>query len=164
MQQGERRRYTGVLDGIASGARPGLLVFVNEIQRRSGGGLWNNGTFANRNARGKSSMSVHATGRACDLSYRNMKDGRRGKPNGLLIAREWMALLTTHAEVFGLEAILDYEPQPWGRGWRCDRGSWVKYQKKTITGAPGGDWIHCEISPRLADSADEMLAAFESLG
>ena len=108
-----RRRYTGISDGIAKGPRPGLLVLVEEIERRTDGGLWNNGTFANRNARGKQSMSVHATGRAVDLSYRNMRDGLRGKPDGLKTAREWMRLLVRNAEPFGVECILDYQPQPW---------------------------------------------------
>ena len=158
-----RRRYTGVSDGIAKGPRPGLLVLVEEIERRTDRGLWNNGTFANRNARGKQSMSVHATGRAVDLSYRNMRDGLRGKPDGLKTAREWMRLLVRNAELFGVECILDYQPSPWGRGWKCDRGVWKRYTKKTITGAPLGDWFHLELSPTMADSPDAMRAAFEGL-
>jgi len=156
------RRYTGLLDGIASGARPGLLEFVAQIEARTDRALWNNGTFANRRARGKESLSVHATGRAVDLSYRWMRDGR-GRPDGIKVAREWMRLLTSRADAFGLEAILDYQPAPYGRGWRCDRGSWQRYAKPTISGAPGGDWIHIELSPSMSDDPEAMKAAFDSL-
>lgn len=156
------RRYTGISDGIASGARPGLLEFVAQIEALTDRALWNNGTFANRKARGKESLSVHATGRAVDLSYRNMRDGR-GRPDGMKVAREWMRLLTSRADEFGLEAILDYQPAPFGRGWRCDRGSWSRYDKQTISGAPGGDWIHVELSPSISDNPEAIRAAFKRM-
>jgi hypothetical protein len=156
------RRYTGISDGIGPGARPGLVEFVAQIEARTDRALWNNGTFANRKARGKETLSVHATGRAVDLSYRNMRDGR-GKPDGIRVAREWMRLLTSRANEFGLEAILDYQPAPYGRGWRCDRGSWMRYEQPTIFGAPGGDWFHVELSPAMSDDSHAMRTAFERL-
>lgn len=157
------RKYTGISDGIAAGARPGLLEFVAQMEKRSGGALWNNGTFANRPARGKQTMSVHATGRAVDLSYRNMKDGKRGVQNGRAEAVKWMDLLVSRADGFGIEMILDYWPSPFGRGWRCDRNRWERYDKKTITGAPGGDWLHVELSPVMADDPELVKAAFAGL-
>jgi len=155
------RRYTGISDGLAKAARPGLLMLVSQIEARSDRALWNNGTFVNRKARGKDSMSVHATGRAVDLSYRKMPDGKRGRPNGRKIAAEWLRLLSSKADEFGIEMLLDYWPAPYGRGWRCDRGVWQRYQKPTISGSPHGDWIHIEVSPRLADDPERMLAAFD---
>jgi len=59
--------------------------------------------------------------------------------------------------------ILDYFPVPHGRGWRCDRQAWTKYTRHTITSAPGGDWIHVEISPKMADSPQAVRAAFAKL-
>lgn len=159
------RKYTGTADGISptNSARLGLLTFVRQIERRSNSALWNNGTFANRPKRGKSSMSVHATGRAVDLSYR--KTSTKGVPNGRLIAVEWLDLLTipSNADALGIELILDYWTAPFGRGWRCDRAAWERYKKKTITGAPNGDWLHIELSPQTADNPAAIRAAFRSM-
>lgn len=151
------RKYTGINDGLATSARPGLLVLVSYIGSASDGWLWNNGTWVNRKVRGKDVMSVHATGRAADLSYRQVKPKRRG--HGRPYAVHVMRWLTTNADAFGLEMIIDYMPAPHGAGWRCDRDGWQVYKKPTVSGAPNGDWIHIEISPRMADSAEGMQAA-----
>jgi len=153
------RPYTGVNDGIAKGARPGLLELVNYIHKATNGMVWNNGTFANRRKRGKTTMSVHATGRAADLSYRQLTPKRAGK--GRPAAINVIKWLVRNADSFGVEMILDYMPQPYGRGWRCDRARWERYEKHTITGAPGGDWIHIEISPRMADDEIAMKNALD---
>jgi hypothetical protein len=159
------RKYTGVSDGISptNSARIGLVAFVRQIERRSNGALWNNGTFANRPKRGKDSMSVHATGRAVDLSYR--KTSTKGVPNGRLIAVEWIKLLTKpeNAEALGIEMILDYWTPPFGRGWKCDRGKWERYKKPTISGAPHGDWIHVELSPSTADNPAAIRESFRKM-
>jgi hypothetical protein len=60
-----------------------------------------------------------------------------------------------------LSAYLDYLLKPYGRGWRCDRQRWRKYSKPTIHGAPGGDWLHIEISPAMADSPALVRQAFQ---
>jgi hypothetical protein len=154
----QKRKYTGVTDGPAAGKRAGTEEFVKQVHRLTGGALWNNGTWVVRNKNGKTSLSVHATGRAMDLSYR--KVGAKGKPNGRQHAQELIRLLVANNEELGVEMILDYFPQPHGRGWRCDRQAWTKYSKATITGAPGGDWIHVEISPKMADSPQAVRDAF----
>lgn len=161
----KKRPYTGISDGISptNAARLGLVAFVRQIERRSNSALWNNGTFANRPKRGKDTMSVHATGRAVDLSYR--KTSTKGVPNGRLIAVEWLDLLTipSNAEALGIEMILDYWTSPFGRGWRCDRGTWENYKKATITGAPNGDWLHIELSPQTADNPAAIRQAFKKM-
>jgi hypothetical protein len=73
---------------------------------------------------------------------------------------QWCKLLTQHADAIGLEMIIDYFPEPHGRAWRCDRGAWQKYDKPTVSGAPSGDWLHVEVSPKMADDAAAMKAAF----
>lgn len=146
------RRYTGTGDGPFRGKRPGTEQFVREVSALSGGALWNNGTWVVRPMRGKESLSVHATGRAMDLSW-------RGKPNGRKSAERVMDILTANNLILGVEMILDYW-ESYGRGWRCDRQQWQTYTKPTIHGAPGGDWIHVEISPRMADSPHRVTAAF----
>ena len=147
------RRYTGTRDGVARGKRHGTEQWVKEVINLSGGVLWNNGTWVVRNQRGKPALSVHATGRAMDLSY-------RGKPNGRRAAERVIDILTANATLLGVELILDYFPTPHGRGWRCDRETWQTYTKATLAGSPGGDWIHVEISPRMADSPQRVTAAF----
>ena len=154
------RKYTGISDGLATGERKGLVEFVRLLEKYSDKGLWNNGTWANRPKRGKESMSVHATGRAVDMSYRKMTN--KGKPNGRKIATEWLERITTPtiAEALGLEMIIDYWVAPFGRGWKCDRGSWEAYKKETVHGAPNGDWLHLELSPKTADSPEAIRKAF----
>jgi hypothetical protein len=139
-----------------------MKVFIDEVIKLSNGALWNNGDFGVRTMRGKESLSVHATGRAVDLSYRHMPP-KKGVKNGRREAVRVMNILTKNAELLGLEAILDYFPKPHGRGWRCDRNAWSSYKSHEITGAPGGDWIHCEISPAMADDASKMKQAFQNL-
>ena len=163
------RRYTGTSDGAAKGRRLGMTAFIQEIERRSGGALWNNGDFVVRNKRGKDSLSVHATGRAVDLSYRYMRgvgkgSASRGIPeDGRKAAIQMCRLLIKNADLLGIEMILDYFPEPFGRGWRCDRRAWIRYEVKTITGAPLGDWLHVEISPEMADDSAKMRAAWAQI-
>jgi hypothetical protein len=162
------RKYTGSSDGAAKGRRAGMTAFIAEIEQRTGGALWNNGDWVVRNMRGKESLSVHATGRAVDLSYRHMPSTgkgsqKRGVPDGRKIAVEWCRLLVKNADLLGVECILDYFPEPHGRGWRCDRRDWVRYEVKTITGAPAGDWLHVEITPAMADDPAAVRKAFSEL-
>lgn len=157
-----KRHYTGNKDGQAKSLRPGMKVFIEEVIKLSDGALWNNGDFGVRNMKAKESLSVHATGRAVDLSYRHMPPNK-GKKNGRREAVRIANILTTNSELLGLEAILDYFPKPFGRGFRCDRNAWSPYKKKTIAGAPGGDWLHCEISPEMADNPKKMRNAFQNL-
>lgn len=152
------RPYTG-FDGYTSSVTPGLKFLVDSVVYLTGAGLWNNGTWGARDMRGKpGTPSVHGTGRAADLSWRRMRDGRRKGQTYPDTCRviDW---LIKNEEAFGLELVLDYYPQPHGRGWRCDRDRWQSYKTKTIALAPGGDWIHIEISPDLAHDLERMKAA-----
>ena len=36
----------------------------------------------------------------------------------------------------------------------CDRGAWKVYDRREFSGAPGGDWVHIEISNKYADDPD----------
>jgi hypothetical protein len=155
------REYTGTRDGVAAGQRAGLEEFVKQVEKLSGGALWNNGTWVVRNMRGKESLSVHATGRAVDLSWRKL--GTKGVANGRGQARRTINQLVANADLLQIECVLDYFPDAHGKGWRCDRGTWQVYSKPTISGAPGGDWYHVEISPAMADSPQKVVDAFASL-
>ena len=155
------RKYTGTTDGPAPGKRAGLEEFVKQVATLSGGALWNNGTWVVRNMRGKESLSVHATGRAVDMSWRKL--GNKGVADGRGQARRTINQLVANADLLQIECILDYFPDPHGRGWRCDRGTWQVYTKPTISGAPSGDWYHIEISPEMADSPQKVVDAFAKL-
>lgn len=158
------RRYTGTNDGIAKGRRAGMTAWIDNVIKLSGGALWNNGDFNVRNMRGKDALSVHATGRAVDLSFRHMPERGLGvKHDGRKVAITVMRKLIANADLVGLELILDYFPQPHGRGWRCDRRAWIRYDVATIAGAPNGDWLHCEVMPMFADDPALVDAAFATL-
>lgn len=153
------RPYTGNKDGVAKGATAGLLALVDEMCKRSDGALWNNGTFVNRPMRSQKNLSVHATGRAADISWRKMSP-KVGKENGREFAVRMMDFIVLHAEALGLEICIDYFPQPWGRAYRCDRNAWLKYTTSTVSGAPLGDWMHCEVSPEMSGKPERIRAVF----
>jgi murein L,D-transpeptidase YcbB/YkuD len=154
------RPYTGNKDGAARGKRPGLEGLVAAIQTASGGKLWNNGTYGVRNMRGKGALSVHATGRAADISRRKMDARRPGCSRAdVELVMDW---LISNADAIGLEFLADYEPGPGGRGWKCDREAWKDWKRGEVSGAPGGDWIHIELSPATADSTDWIAGVMAS--
>jgi hypothetical protein len=150
--------YTG-FDGVAAGITPGLQMLIRRLERETQKGLWNNGAYGVRDIKGQpGSRSVHSTGRAVDMSWRNMPDDR-GKPNYRNQAVKVIQTLIANADEIGLELIIDYFPHPYGRAWRCDRARWRKYDHRTVSGAPGGDWFHIEISPDMAQDPEGMKLA-----
>ena len=153
--------YTGNSDGLASGEKPGLTELVKHLVYFSEGALWNNGTFVNRSMRGSKNLSVHATGRAVDLSYR--KTPTKGRRNGRQMAEYMADFMVRHSDELGIEMVLDYFPKPWGRGYKWTRGTWENYTKLTIHEAPGGDWLHVELSPAWADSKQKVRESFLKL-
>jgi hypothetical protein len=157
------RFYTG-FNGDAGRTTPGLARLVDYCTFLTGNGLWNNGTYANRPMRNKPSTSVHATGRAVDLSWRRMGKGKTAKGFGNYNdAKAFIDFLVLHADQLQLEIVLDYYGAPHGQGWRCDRNRWQQYDRPTIGGAPGGDWFHLEIAPRMAQNPGYYDQAFATI-
>jgi len=144
------RRYTG-WDKDASGKRAGLEKLVDLCEQHFG--LWNNGTWGVRKKRGKSSSSVHGTGRAADLSWRGAPHRGTGNYHDAVRLMDFLTRPDV-ADALGIEAVFDYYPKPHGRGWKCDRAAWQNYTKPAFSGAPGGDWVHIEISNEHADDPD----------
>ena len=166
------RKYTGNSDGLSKvGTRPGLALFMDLARKRWG--FSNLGAFANRsmnNAAAKADpknpkfLSVHATGRACDLGYKDRA--------AAVQAWDWFMKYTKE---LGIEEIHDYafDPdgsgpgKPWGRGYRCARGEGEKgvkiYDAKNNAGTPGGKWLHFELSPEMADNPAKLQAAWDAL-
>ena len=155
------RDYIGNSDGAATGKRAGTEEWVRQAIKYSNGALWNNGTYGQRDIKGKpGTMSVHATGRAMDLSWR--KTDTKGLLMGRSMSRTFIDVVVANANAFGVQMIIDYFPKPFGRAWRCDRQTWKAYETKTVSGAPAGDWWHIELSPAMADSSDAVKAIFEA--
>ncbi len=137
------RPYTGNSDGAAAGPRAGMDEWIRCAISYSNGALWNNGSWGVRNMRGSENLSVHATGRAVDLSYRKSEKYPLANRKG---AVAFLNIVIANANELGVEQVLDYFPKPFGRGWRCDRQRWSAYSKPTLAGSPNGDWQHYEIS------------------
>ena len=152
------RPYTGNSDGPSAYKRIGMNEWIRQAIHASNGALWNNGSWGQRDMKGKpGNLSVHATGRAVDLSF--LKTAQHPTANRAE-ALKFINTVAKNANTLGVEAILDYFPAKYGRGYRCDRQKWQKYTKPTIHGAPGGSWFHVEISPQAADSVIFVKAAF----
>lgn len=152
------RPYTGNSDGPSAYKRIGMNEWIRQAIHASNNSLWNNGSWGQRDMRGKpGSLSVHATGRAVDLSFLKTREHPTANRAEAL---KFIETVVKNANTLGVEAALDYFPAKFGRGWRCDRQKWQKYTKETIHGAPGGSWFHVEITPQAADSVIFVKAAF----
>jgi hypothetical protein len=165
--------YTVNAAPVVGAALPGMTEWVRCAAQYSGGALWNNGTYVKRDIRGKpGQISNHARGLAADLSYRFMPASKLGVSNGRVRSLEFMKQVLANYDVLGVQLVIDYWPEPFGRSWRCDRAvdgahalpnhaeAWRKAAIKTFTGAPGGDWWHVEIAPELANDPKAVTAAF----
>ena len=164
------RKYTGNSDGVSKvGARAGTEKLIELCGKRwkfTNMGIFSNRTMNNPKAvKGDPKwLSVHATGRACDIGYSNRADAVQ--------AWEWFLANT---EVLGIEEMHDYaydanvkdKQLGWGRGYRCSRGEGTKgvkvYDANDNAGSQGGHWLHIELSPAMADDAAKFEAAWRSL-
>ena len=161
------RPYTGTTDGIAKSRRRGTDEWIRQALHQCPA-LWDNGSYGVRSKKGKTSLSVHATGRAWDASYRFMPNyqdtsNTKGMPKGRLESLKFIRRVIANANTLGVECVIDYwsnkKAFPYGRVWKCDRQKWKRCEPGTITGVPG-DWWHIEINPLMADSPIAVKAAF----
>jgi len=162
---------------VVTGPLAGTVEWVKQANLPRGGALWNNGHYVMRNIRGTGSdtkrgqISNHARGVAMDLSYRHLPANRKGIPNGRIKTLTWLNTVLDNYQLLGVQCVLDYAPADFGRGWRVDRveglpkkahnhQAWVSYARPTIHGAPGGDWLHIEITLGMANNAERVKTAF----
>jgi hypothetical protein len=162
------RKYTGNSDGLASGPKPGTQELLRLASKRWG--FTNLGIFTNRRMNNDAAkkdpnnpkyLSVHATGRAVDMGYKDRKK-----------AEEFWNFLIFNTRELGIEEIHDYAFDPdgkgpgkaWGAGYRCSRGEnlagVVIFDAKRNAGTPGGKWLHVELSPEMANDAKKFRAAW----
>jgi hypothetical protein len=128
--------------------------WIRQAIKYSNGALWNNGSWGVRDMRGSANLSVHATGRAVDLSYRPSEKYPTANRKGAIA---FLNIVIAHANELGVECVLDYFPKAFGRGYRCDRQAWKSYSKPEIHGAPGGDWLHFEVSPAFVNQSANLI-------
>ena len=148
------RPYTCNCDGASAGPLPGMDEWIRQAIKYGGGAIWNNGSWGIRDMRGSTNLSVHATGRAVDLSYRMSEKYPLANRKG---AMAFLNILIANANELGVEQVLDYFPKAFGRGYRCDRQAWKSYSKPEIHGAPGGDWLHVEVSPAFVKQPANLI-------
>lgn len=152
--------YTGNTDP-RDGALPGTEKLV-EILTRGKMGMTNLGIWANRPMRGSTRLSVHATGRACDVGYKADREAWAHK------FADW---LSKHYEALGIEEIHDYSFGEWGRGFRCSRkelggkAGWKTWTETDNggTGSGSGLWLHLEVAPPFAKDPNKMAAAWKAV-
>jgi len=147
------RPYTAFKAPVAKGPLQGMDEFIRQVVKRSGGSLWNNGSWVVRDIRTKpGQLSNHARGLAVDLSYRKMTD--KGIVDGRKIALPFIYKLLENADTLQIELVIDYAEN---RSWKCDRGTWLKGKWS------GGDWFHVEVSLAMASNANLVKQAFNNV-
>jgi D-alanyl-D-alanine dipeptidase len=149
---------------VTAGKLAGTEEWAKQAAAHSGGALWNNGTWVNRDVRGKpGQVSNHARGVALDLSFRYYPHQQKGASDGRAKSLAFMRQALDAWQVLGIALVIDYWPQPYGRSWRCDRTTWRKATAPTFTGAPGGDWWHVELALDLAQDPAKVRDAFRQV-
>lgn len=148
------RPYTGNSDGAVNAPLAGMDEWIRQAIKYGGGAIWNNGSYGIRDMRGSNNLSVHATGRAVDLSYRPSEKQPTANRKG---AMAFLNIVISNANELGVEQVLDYFPKAFGRGWRCDRQRWKSYSKPEIHNAPNGDWLHVEVSPAFVKQPANLI-------
>ena len=83
------------------------------------------------------------------------------------------AWLVMNSEQLQIECVHDYayqkpgDKRAYGRGYRCDRGEGcagvVDFDAKRNAGSLGMPWLHIELAPAVAESADAMRAVWKAV-
>ena len=140
---------------VVTKALMGTSEWARQATTRSDGSLFNNGTFVNRDVRGKPGIiSNHARGLATDVSYRWQAQAKKGRQDGRKVSLEYLNKLLLNADTLGIQLVIDYAQS---RSWRCDRGTWQ------IGKFDAGDWYHIEVEPRLANNVEATKQAFQAV-
>jgi hypothetical protein len=122
------------------GKKPSPLILkCAELSMRRWKGTKNLGTYVNRDMRGKPGQkSVHATGFALDLGYKDEAQ-----------AREIWDFFVNNSLALNVAEVHWYTFGKFGAGYRCSRGEGkpgVKiYENAAESAGTGGKWLHIEL-------------------
>lgn len=169
------RKYSYYPSFDGKGPQPGTVKLAELAKKRwkaSNMGIYVPRLMRNSNTAGKKIgdpgmekwLSVHSTGAAVDLGYKDRKVG--------LAMWDWFIKYTLE---LGIEEMHDYaydanpkdKNKGYGRGFRCSRGENSKgvklFTESDNAGSFGGFWLHLELSPEMAKDAAKFEAAWRSL-
>jgi hypothetical protein len=169
------RKYSYYPSFDGKGAQPGtekLVALCAARWKTSNMGIYSPRLMRNSKTEGKKIgdpgmekfLSVHATGAACDVGYKDRKVG--------VAMWDWFIKYTKE---LGIEEIHDYafDSNPkdknkcYGRGFRCSRGENLagvkQFTESDNAGSFGGFWLHLELSPEMAKDAAKFEAAWRAL-
>ena len=116
------------------------------------------GTYVNRNMRNSGNLSVHATGAAWDMVYKDEKQAR--------VIWDWFL---HNSKALGLCELHWYAYSLFGAGYRCSRGedkAGVKiYTADNNAGSYEGspNWLHIEIDQKMANDAALLRRVWAAL-
>jgi len=122
------------------GKRPSPLILkCADLSRRRWPGTTNLGTYVNRDMRGKPGQkSVHATGFALDLGYKDEAQ-----------VREIWDFFVGNSLALNVAEVHWYTFGKFGAGYRCSRGEGKKgvkiYENAKESAGTGGKWLHIEL-------------------
>ena len=121
-------------------------------------GMTSLGTYANRPMRNNAGLSVHATGYAADLKYKDEAQAR--------IIWDWFL---ANSKALGLCEMHWYAYGEYGAGYRCSRGegkAGVKIFTATdnagsYQGSP--NWLHIELAKQTPEHFEQQFRALKEL-
>jgi hypothetical protein len=119
-------------------------------------GLTSLGTYANRPMRNNAGLSVHATGYAADLKYKDETQ-----------AREIWDWFLANSKALGLCEMHWYAYGDFGAGYRCSRGegkTGVKiYTETDNAGSYEGNpnWFHIELANQTPEHFEQVFRALK---
>lgn len=135
-------------------ASPLILRAADLLQRRHKG-TRNLGTYVKRDMRDKpGELSVHATGFALDLGYKDEAQ-----------ARTIWDELVGNSLLLGLAECHWYRFGKFGAGYRCSRGEGKKgvkiYGSRAESAGVGGAWLHVELCDMPPDDWEQRFRSLK---
>lgn len=119
-------------------------------------GMTSLGTYVNRPMRNNAGLSVHATGFAADLKYKDETQAR--------VIWDWFL---ANSKALGLCELHWYAYGDYGAGYRCSRGEGKKgvviYTADNNAGSYQGspNWLHIELADQTPEHFEQQFRALK---
>ena len=150
------RPYTITQMPVVASPLAGMDTWVQLACQHSDGCLHSVGIWVVRDQRSRpGTISNHARGLACDLSYRWQPQKNRGVKDGRKKSLAYIVKLLENGATLGIQLVIDYQLQ---RSWKCDRGTW-----QPLPSVEQGDWYHIEVGPKFAHNSEATKQAFNAV-